>query len=210
MIKIVRYLLLKIMKKLRQPDDDRPVIAAADQLLDKLLPSAFKVFRDSKFRKIVDFDKISQVEQDRIFNELEVAAISLCLFCLEQRESFMQFKDFHFWKEVLAKVPHVFEQRLLGFGVDQKNAQLFRDLIKIRHEEYFKISEGNRNWIDNDLGGIKSEYAKEIMARVQAVTVGTADHIRRGKLEAGDALIRHLRDWLFPLNMEITNFIKRL
>lgn len=65
-IKIIRYLLLKIMKKLRQPDDDRPAIAATDHLLDKLLPSAFSMFKNSEFRKIVNFDKIGQVEQDGI------------------------------------------------------------------------------------------------------------------------------------------------
>ncbi len=66
----IRYILLKIMKKLRPPDDKRPAIAAVDQLFDKLMPSAFRVFRDSKFREVARFDKLDQVEHDRIFNEL--------------------------------------------------------------------------------------------------------------------------------------------
>jgi len=209
-MRIIKYLLLKIIKKLYWPDDNLPVGAAAEYLLDKLLPSAFKVFKDSEFRKIVNFDKISQVEQDRIFNELEVAAISIALFCLEERESVVQLKDFHFWKGVCEKMPAGFEDKLLKLGIDPKNARLFKDLIEIRHVEYVKISEGNRDWIDNDLRELKSEYAKEVMARVQAIAVGTADHIRRGKLKVGDALISHLRNWLFPLDMEITNFIKKL
>ncbi|KKR21099.1 MAG: hypothetical protein UT50_C0013G0002 [Candidatus Moranbacteria bacterium GW2011_GWA2_39_41] len=207
---IARYLLLKIMKKLRQPDDERPAIAAAEHLLDKLLPSAFATFQDAQFREIANFDKLSVAEHDRIFNELEVAAVSACLFCLDRRTYPIGFKDFHFWKEVCEKIPLSFEEKLLRYGANNENAQLFRELIKIRHEEYENISEKNIEWMEVELKDGESEYAKELMAYVQAIAVGTADHIRRGELKAGDELVRYLRRWLFALNIEVVKFIEKL
>lgn len=208
----IRYILLKIMKKLRQPDDKRPAMAAVDQLLDKLLPSAFRVFQDSQFRKVAGFDKLDQGEHDRIFNELEVAAMSLCLFCLEQREAIVGNDDFYFWKEVHEQIPIQFEQKLLSFGVDKENARLFKDLIKIRYNEYEKIGEGSRDYFEEhkDFKNVGNKAVKDALVRVQAVTVGTADHIRRGNLKRGDKLLRVLRNWLFPLDMEMTKFIRKL
>jgi len=208
----VRYLMLKLMKKIRQPDDDRPVIAAADQLLDVLLPSAFEFFRDSRFRQSVDFEKQSHVEQDRIFNELQVSAMNLCLFCLEQRESIIRLDDFHFWKEVYERIPVAFEEKLLSFGVDKGNARLFKDLIGIRHEEYAGIMEANDEWMnrEDEFHAIADNRIKESMIRVHALVIGTADHIRRGKLKKDDKLMKHVRSWLLPLDVKINRFIKNL
>ncbi|MFC1612770.1 hypothetical protein ACFL23_00370 [Patescibacteria group bacterium] len=212
-IKGIQYLMLKIMKRLRQPDDNRPAIATAEHLLDnKLLPSAFSVFQDSQFRQATGFDKLAQVEQDRIFNELEVATMSLCLFCIEQRGAIVGNKDFHFWKEVSKKIPIQFEQKLLGHGVDKGNAKLFKDLIMIRHEEYEKIFDGSRDYFEEqkDFKDISNKSAKNAFVRAQSVTVGAVDHIRRGKLKQGDSLLRIIRNWLFPLDIEITKFIRKL
>ncbi len=143
---------------------------------------------------------------------LEVAAMSLCLFCLEQRESIIGSDDFHFWKEVHEQIPIQFEQKLLGLGVDKENAKLFRELIKMRHNEYERISDGSRDYFEEheDFKNVGSKKAREVLVRVQAVTVGATDHIRRGKLKRGDELLRVLRSWLFPLDMEITKFIRKL
>lgn len=204
--------MLKIMKKSGPPDDNRPAIAAADHILDMLLPSVFEIFRDKQFRKTIGFDQQSQTEQDRIFNELEIAAISLSLFCLDQRESIIGNKDFHFWKNVRTKLPEQFVEKLSGYGVEKKYTRLFGNLISMRHEEYRKIAEGSRDDLENDerFSGYKTTIAMDTLNRVQAITVGTADHIRRGKLEAGDKLMSVLRGWLFPLDMEINKFIKKL
>ncbi|MDD5464395.1 MAG: hypothetical protein PHP62_04550 [Candidatus Moranbacteria bacterium] len=200
------------MKKIRQPDDDRPVIAAADQLLDKLLPSAFEFFRDSRFRQSIDFEKQDQIEQDRIFNELEVSAISLCLFCLDQRESVVQFDDFHFWKEVRERIPVAFEEKMLSFGVDKENARLFKDLIEIRYNEYAEMMEVNSEHMDKEIKFQKiiDNRIKESITRVHSIVVGTSDHIRRGKLQKDDELMKHIRRWLLPLDSQINSFIKNL
>ncbi|MFA6047650.1 MAG: hypothetical protein WCV59_00910 [Parcubacteria group bacterium] len=211
--KAIQYLMLKIMKRLGPSDDDRPAVAAADQLLDKLLPSAFAVFRDERFREVCNFGKISQVEHDRIFNELEVSAIILCQFCIDDRMAIIGNRDFHFWETVRENMPKVFVDKLLEYGVKKSDADLYFDLIKMRHDQYSKIADGNRDHMENDK--LFSEYkdsqaAMDTLNRVQAIIVGTADHIRRGKLKKGDELMRLLRSWLFPLDMEISKFIRKL
>ena len=44
---------------------------------------AFEFFQDKKFRELVLFDKLEQIEQDRIFNELVLAGIVLLMLTLE-------------------------------------------------------------------------------------------------------------------------------
>lgn len=208
----MRYILLKIMKKMRQLDDDRPIMAAAEQLLDKILFSAFHVFNDAQFRRIANFDKISQAEHDRIFNELEVSSVCLCIFILKQREFMMGHKDFHFWEDVCDYLPESLKQRLVGYGVSNENAKLLKDLIKMRYDEYEKISNNLFDYIDNEdkFKEVKNENAKNVLNRVNSIAVGTADHIRRGKLKEGDELIKYFHAWLFPLDIEISKFIRRL
>ena len=197
---------------MRQPDDDRPAMAAADQLLDKLLPSAFNVFQDSKFREAAGFDKLDQAEHDRIFNELEVAGMCLAIFCLEKREMIIGQKDFHFWRVVTEQIPVQFEKKLIELGADKENARLFSGLIKMRHDEYEKISDENFEYFEKhkDFKKVGTSEARVVLAQIHSISVGTANHILRGKLKQGHSLLRILRSWLFPLSMEITKFIRKL
>ncbi len=208
---IIQYLMLKLMKRLRPQDDNRPFIATANHLLDKLIPSAFRLFHDARFRKEAGFEKLDQIEHDRIFNELEVAAICLSLFCLEERNFIIGERDFHFWKSVREQIPVQFEEKLLNLGLDKNNAKLFKDLIGIRHREYQKIRAESHDFFDEqqDLKNARPS-AKASLERVQAIIIGTVDHIRRGKMQQGDTLFPIMRSWLFPLDMKINKFIRKL
>jgi hypothetical protein len=207
----IRHVLLKIMKCFSAPDDPRPAMSAADQMIDKILPSVFRFFKDSKFRKVAGFEKLDIKEHDRIFNELEIAAISLCLFCLEQRDIIIGQDYFHFWENVRKKIPQQFEQIFLAIGVDKENAKLMKKLVLMRHEEYVKISSGSRQYFEEQNSFEEyGEYSKDVMTRVQAVAVGASGHILRGKLEIGHGILRVMRQWLFPLDFEVTKFISKL
>ena len=142
-MRVIRYLALKIMKKFHPPDDPYAATATADHFLDMLLPSVMRIFEDAKFRETPGLYKLEQIEHDRIFNELEIAAIILCLFCLEQRETIVGHEDFHFWKKVRELIPGQFVKKLSDLGVPAENANLFFDLIRMRHEEYGKIDGRN-------------------------------------------------------------------
>lgn len=209
----IRYGALKVMKRIRRPDDKRPMIAAANHILeDFILPSAFRIFTESKFRELALFSKLPVSEHDRIFNELEVAGVCLALFYFEVMKPFTKPGDFHFWREVEENLTKQLQRKLMGYGVDSDNVKLMRQLIDMRYSEYKQVARGV--WTANDFGG--SEFGalppekKHIAVDLQAIAVGTADHIRRGKIKEGDPLIKHLVGWLLDLYRTIGKFVRRL
>ncbi len=103
--KPIRYGALKIMKRMRPPNDMRPIIATADHILEIILPSVFSFFQDETFRELAHFKKLPVVEHDRIFNELQVAGTCLVVFLIRSMKSVLKVEDYHFWQEVETYLP---------------------------------------------------------------------------------------------------------
>lgn len=210
----IRYLMLKIMKKLRPPGDDRPARAAASHLLEEVvLPSGFRIFGDGKFRDLVKFNSLPATEQDRIFNELETAGICLALFCLDFADALVKPEDYHFWREVKDRLPKEFEENLIKLGAEKENAHLYQNLISMRYHEYKEMTqEAIDIWNSEEprFREFQTEAAKHSIARVHAIAISVADHIRRGKLKKIDRLPSFLRSWLLYLNEDIGKLIKKL
>jgi len=211
---LIRYLMLKIMKKLRLPGDDRPARAAASHLLEELiLPSGFRIFSDRGFRELAQFSTLPTTEQDRVFNELETAGICLALFCLDFADALVKPEDYHFWREVKDRLPKEFEENLIKMGAEKESAHLYQDLISMRYQEYEKTTqEAIDIWNSEEprFRELQTEVAKHSAARVHAIAIGAADHIRRGKLKKVDRLPSFLISWLLYLNEDIGKFIKKL
>lgn len=212
--KLIRYMTLKLMKRLRQPNDGRPVIATANHFLEEvILPSTFETFLSREFRETVDFDKLSQTKQDMIFNELQLAGVCLALFCLDFADSIVRPEDHRFWLEVRERLPQQFRRKLLGFGVGKSDADLFQRAIDMRYEEYTEMTKEARDiWNAEEplFGRLPTAAAKHSVARAPAIAIGTALHIRRGKPKRYDPLTKFLRNWLLRLNEDIGKFIRRL
>ena len=211
--RFVRYAVLKLMKKIRRPNDDRPIRATSEYLLDEIiLLSGFRIFQDAQFRKLASFGKLSIKEHDRIFNELEVSGMCLLFFYLQSMRPLMKPEDYHFWQDVELRVPEQFEQSLMGLGVDSANAKLFKQLIAIRHEEYQKLIKNV--WEASNAAKPEFQELPEEMkylgAAIQSVAIGTANHIKRGKLIKNDHLTGFLIDWLMKLRRQMHRFVIRL
>lgn len=209
----IRYGALKLMKKLRQPDDKRPIIAASDHLLNEIvISSMFHFFKEEKFRELARFKKLPVSEHDRIFNELEVAGVCLAIFYLRVLKTLAKPEDYHFWQEVELHLPKQLQKTLISYGVNGSDAKLVKQLVDMRYEEYEKLgvktNEDHR--IQDDGLGTLSAETKWVAAMTQAIAVGTVDHIRRGKIEEGDSLIRHIFNWLLSLQKKISRFVKNL
>jgi len=210
---IIRYGALKAMKRFQRPDDRRPIIATSDHLLNEIiLPSVFRAFREDKFRELAKFEKLPVVEHDRIFNELEVAGICLAVFYLRSAKYLARPEDYHFWQRTEEHLPKQLQKILTGYGASGSNAKLIRELIDMRREEYEKIAE--KVWEASD--NLNPEFRdwtpemKHFAVRIQAIAVGTTDHIRRGKIKEDDLLIKHLAGWLMTLYIKIKKFVERL
>ena len=209
----IRYLMLKIMKRTRMPDDNRTIIATAKHLIEEiLLPSGFEVFKDKEFRQLTKFDQLPRLEQDRIFNELIVSSMLTAIFGSARAEEIVKPEDYHFWRAVHIELPRQFEYTLREFGSESKHVRLYRDLIKMRQEEYERLGEDVWKIWDEEETKFKNMpiIGREIVSWVHAVSIGTADHIKRGKLTQKDKLPRYLRWWLFDLNEQVGKFIKKL
>ncbi len=213
--KPIRYGALKIMKKMRHSDDPRPTIATSGHILDDIvLPSVFKTFHDTRFRELANFGQLSIVEHDRIFNELEVAGICMVMDYLDIAKTFAKDGDFHFWRDVGNGIPERLQEKLISFGVDSVNAQLMKQLIEMRHEEYSNLAEHVRR--ANDSEGVATDFKslssemKQIAVAIQTTAVGATDHIRRGEMREGDPLIKYLAAWLAPLQSRVGRFFRKL
>jgi len=205
----VRYLMLKLMKRFRKPDDGRPIIAASDHILGEiLLPSIFATFKSDKFRELANFKKLPVAEHDRIFNELEVAGVCLAVFYLAAIKSMRKLEDYHFWQNVEEHLPGQLQRMLIGYGVDGSNAKLMKELIDMRRKEYEELSEISWDMTEEQNPEFRTlpPQMKGFASKMQAAAIGTADHIRRGKIKKGDPLIKYLIYWF--LDME--KFVKNL
>lgn len=212
MRRTIRFYLLKLAKRLARGDDERPVVMATQQTLDIGVESAFEIFRNKRFRELAQFQKLSQVEHDRIWNELEVTGICLALFCLEHLHAIIKPEDFHFWRRVKERLPREFEERLLSIGVESADAHLLRGLIDMRYGEYADLIRQSWEIWDREEPAFRAlphDTARHSVARAHALAIGTADHIMRGKLTGSD-LPRFLRGWLLFLNESFGRFVVRL
>ena len=67
------------------------------KLTEAVGATAFKLFKNERFRKLIFFDSITQLEQDRIFNELVLAVLTVIMLTCDApdipEENKVFFKD---------------------------------------------------------------------------------------------------------------------
>jgi hypothetical protein len=156
---------------------------------------AFQLFRDQGFRRLVNFEILSQVEQDRIFNELVVAYIVLVILVLEAPDLRVprEFKDYLvLLKE---KIPKAYLEYLGTLGIGTEHLLNWEKLISLRYDEYARDRhevraaamevESSEKVLDlDDLSKI------QMLVPVQAVAIGCHHHICRGETTGRDELFK--------------------
>jgi len=107
-----------------------PVEKAAAKIVKKIANSAFHVFKDEEIREMLNFSKIGQTEQDRIFNEFVATGLSLTILMAEtifrlneeKGDSFRKLKD-----EIFIYYPNWLKE----LGVEEEYCDIWRKLIKM-------------------------------------------------------------------------------
>ncbi|MDO8499000.1 MAG: hypothetical protein Q7S44_04410 [bacterium] len=56
-----------------------------EKVAEIVAQASYDLWKDEEFRKMVNFETLSQTEQDRIFNELEVTLLGLVFLQAEQQ-----------------------------------------------------------------------------------------------------------------------------
>jgi len=92
--------------------------ATAAGLVQVAAHNAFQLFWNKEFRRLASFDVISQIEQDRIFNELVVSYVVLLLLLLEApdlRDCPREFRDYLL--DLKERIPNAHTDYLRSLGV---------------------------------------------------------------------------------------------
>jgi hypothetical protein len=174
---------------------DQMADATAAGLVQVAAHQAFQLFQDKEFRRLVSFDILSQVEQDRIFNELVVSYVVLIILVLEAPDLRVptEFRDYLLaLKEKISKA-HLDYLRTLG--VEAEHLQGWEKLVDLRYEEYAKdrhevraaamqIESAEKALDLDDLSKI------QMLVPVQAVAIGCHHHICRGETKGRDDLFK--------------------
>jgi hypothetical protein len=181
----------------------KPEVESLDQMADETAAafvqaagsSAFQLFNDKQFRRLARFERLSQTEQDRIFNELVVGSVVLIMLVLEAPDLRIsgEFRDY--LSDLNKKIPKAHIDYLRSLGVEAKNLRDWEKLIALRYEEYSKdrhdvraaameIESSEKRLDLDDLSKI------QMLVPVQAVAIGCHHHICRGHTDGRDELFK--------------------
>ena len=156
---------------------------------------AFQLFQDTQFRRLANFEQLSQVEQDRIFNELVVASIVLIMLVLEAPDLRVaaEFRDY--LSDLHKKIPEAHVDYLRASGVKAKHLRDWKKLIAMRYKEYSRDRHDVRAAameIESSEKGLDLDELSKIqmLVPVQAVAIGCHHHICRGDTRGKDDLFK--------------------
>ena len=85
---------------------------------------------------MVDFERLSQVEQDRTFNELVVAFLALVMLLLEAPDLRVAPELRNYFAELKDRIPAAYVGQLKSLGVEAQHLRDWEKLISLRYEEY--------------------------------------------------------------------------
>ncbi|OGE74191.1 MAG: hypothetical protein A3I07_01420 [Candidatus Doudnabacteria bacterium RIFCSPLOWO2_02_FULL_42_9] len=149
----------------------------------KAIKSAFDLFRNIDFRSEINFDSLSQTEQDRIFNELVVTALCLVYF---QTETLINFHE-DFFREYLKEVKNgiltAYKEILKSFGIEEKFLIDWDKLLQLRLDEYRRDFNEHRHELPD---------VEEHNPWILVTAVGGFDHITRGRGQSDDPAYRRI------------------
>jgi len=170
--------------------------------------SAFEFWQRKDFRLYVDFQSLSQTEQDRMFNELEVSVLGLFTLSLDYAISIAKNEYGQLLGILQKEITFGFLQLFLDLGTEKRFVDQWRKLIEMRFKEYrehFKAAiKESGSW--KEFRG--DEEGRQIWARIETITIDCLTHIRRGNVKKDDPLWKLLRKWLITLEAQISPIAK--
>ena len=174
---------------------DQMAQATAAGLAQAAASAAFRLFRDKQFRRLAGIERLSQAEQDRIFNELVVASLVLIMLLLEAPDLRVA-REFQSYLAGLNKrIPKAYVDHLETLGIESSHLRDWEKLIAMRYEEYARDRHDVRAaamQIESSKKGLDlDDLAKiQMLVPVQAVAIGCHHHICRGHTEGRDDLFK--------------------
>jgi len=169
--------------------------ATAAGLAQAAAGAAFQLFREKQFRRLAGFEQLSQVEQDRIFNELVVAFVVLIMLLLEAPDLRVAGESRDYLAGLNKLVPKAYVNHLRTLGIKANHLRDWEKLMAMRYEEYardrhevraaaMQLQSAEKSLDLDDLSKI------QLLVPVQAVAIGCHHHICRGDTAGRDDLFK--------------------
>jgi hypothetical protein len=193
-----------------------PVFASADQMAEgtaaglsqAAAASAYELFCDKEFRRMAGFERLSQVEQDRIFNELVVAFLVLIMLLLEAPDLRVPQEFRNYLADLNQRISEAYVDHLKTLGVETNHLRDWEKLITMRYEEYardrhevrgtaMQMESAKKNL---DLEGLSRI---QLLVPLQAVSIGCHHHICRGNTAGRDELFKQILKSLSEFYVEL-------
>jgi hypothetical protein len=161
---------------------------------------------------LAGFDRLSQTEQDRIFNELVVANLILNMLVFDAPDLRVADEQRAYLAGVNKKIPAAYVQNLKDLGIEAKYLQDWGKLIGMRYEEYARDRHEVRAAameLESKERSLNMDTLSKIqmLVPVQTVAIGCHDHICRGKTAGKDDLFKLILESLsrfyFEFRMKI-------
>lgn len=171
----------------------------AGRLTQTIGATAFKLFTNKKFRELCFFTSITQLEQDRIFNELVIAVLTVMMITCDAPDILEESKAF--FQKIKELLPKEYISQLKSMGIEKKYLKEWETLIDMRYQEYTNdkleareaamIVESQEREID-----VKKLSEIQLMLPLQTVAIGCHHHICRSKTDGRDELFKMIIRWL--------------
>lgn len=176
----------------------------AEKLVEAVASFAYDVWSRKDFRLFVNFHNISQTEQDRIFNELEVSILGLLILKFDdgilRKDKEFGLMLVYFENKLIESFLNLFK----NLKVEEKFVKQWKTLIDMRLAEYRNHYEvairesGKMKEFDKNEKSIRISWA-----RIESITIDCLTHIRRGDVEEKDPLWKFLRKWFISLESKL-------
>lgn len=191
---------------------DQMADATASAFSQAAASSAFRLFGDKRFKKLAGFNRLSQTEQDRIFNELVVANLVLIMLMFEAPDLRVAGEYRDYLTGVKKRIPQAYVQHLRDLGIEAKYLRDWEKLIDMRYEEYARDRHDVRAAameLESKERSLNMENLSKIqmLVPVEAVAIGCHHYICRGETKGKDDLfkliLQTLTRFYFEFRMKI-------
>jgi len=167
----------------------------APALVEIAAQSAFGLFNEKQFRDLAHFAQLSQVEQDRIFNELLTAFLVLTMLLLEAPDLNVDDNGRARLRRIAKSTPTTHLKYLESLGLEAAHVQDWGKLLGMRYEEYahdrhdvraaaMQLSSAEKQLDLDELSKI------QLLVPVQSVAIGCHAHVCRGETKGNDELFK--------------------
>jgi len=185
------------------------IAASSGHITHLVASSSFEFWQRKDFRLYVAFDNVPRVEQDRMFNELQVSLLGLFILKFEHASDNVLEEKTIVFRSFAKDLAPAYLQMCAEMGIGEEYLPTWSKLIDMRLTEYrrdFRYAEKDSKTMKEFKK--ESESMRITWARIETLTIDCLTHIRRGNVEKNDPLWKLLRKWFISLDVQLNSIIE--